>query len=204
MAMKDHECHTLIFNYGQKALKEVEMAVAVSEKAGVPFTVLNISMPWGGSALLDEEIAIPEKGASDPGSIPSTYVPARNILFLSYGISYAEAIGAETVFIGAHQMDFSNYPDCRGEFFEAFQEMVSRGTRQGVEGEGIRVATPVLNMSKKDIVNEGLRLGVPFESTWSCYAGDEKPCGKCESCIFRQAAFTQLGIADPLFEVVKG
>ncbi|MDP8299035.1 MAG: 7-cyano-7-deazaguanine synthase QueC [Candidatus Tantalella remota] len=204
MAMKEYECHALIFNYGQKALKEVDMAARVSEKAKVPFTMLNISMPWEGSALLDETIAVPEKGASTSGSIPSTYVPARNIIFLSYGVSYAEAIGAETVFIGAHQMDFSNYPDCRGEFFEAFQEMVRRGTKQGVEGNGVKIATPVLNMAKKDILSEGLRLGVPFEDTWSCYTGDEDPCGKCESCHFREEAFAAAGIDDPLISKKSG
>ena len=197
IAKQEYNSRALVFDYGQKASKEVDIAVKAAKAAGVPCEVLKISMPWKGSALLDEKEDIPEYDASGGGKIPGTYVPARNIIFLSYGVSYAEAAGAEAVFIGAHQLDFSNYPDCRSEFFEAFQEAVKKGTREGVEGRSVRIETPVVNMTKKEILARGLELGVPFEHTWSCYKGDEFPCGTCESCLFRAKAFEEAGVTDP-------
>ncbi len=196
IAKKDHQCHVLIFDYGQKAVKETACAREIAEMAGCGYYVLNISLPWKGSALLDKGKAIPEGPAPRGGAIPDTYVPGRNIIFLSFGVSFAEAIGAEAVYIGAHQLDFSNYPDCRGEFFESFQEVIRRGTRDGKHG--IEIVTPILNRTKKEIVEIGNRLGVPFEHTWSCYRGGEAPCGTCESCLFRAQAFRDAGIEDPL------
>lgn len=198
MAKQDHECHVLLFNYGQKAVKELECAREVAKKAECPFMALDISLPWRGSALVDEGQEIPEGEASQAGGIPSTYVPSRNIIFLSFAASYAESIGAESVFIGAHQLDYSNYPDCRSEFFSSFQKALDKGTKAAMEGRGIKICTPVMNMTKKEIVEEGHRLGVPFEDTWSCYAGEERPCLRCESCMFRIKAFEEAGIKDPL------
>jgi 7-cyano-7-deazaguanine synthase len=198
IAKQEYSCRALIFDYGQKGAKEVDMAVKTARQAKVPAEVLTISMPWKGSALLDAGESIPEFDASVGGKIPSTYVPARNMLFLSYGVSYAESIGAKAVFIGAHQLDFSNYPDCRSEFFSAFQEAVKRGTREGVEGHPVKIMTPVIDMTKKEILNRGTELGVPFENTWSCYKGEESPCGTCESCLFRARAFKEAGVEDPL------
>lgn len=198
-AKQDNECFALIFSYGQKASKEVDSAVRVAEIARCRYTVLEISLPWKGSALLDKESGIPEYSASIGGKIPETYVPARNILFLSYAVSYAEAIGAESVFIGAHQLDFSNYPDCREVFFDSYRKMLAKGTKAGSEGRPVDIATPIINMTKKQIVEEGLKLGVPFGETWSCYAQGEMPCEKCESCTFRARAFQEAGVPDPFY-----
>ncbi len=213
MAKEEYECHALIFDYGQKAAKELEFAKKIAEAAGAEYRILKISLPWKGSALLDEAraiptvslcetkrggFAVPAGSVSGGGEIPATYVPARNIIFLSFAVSYAEAIGAEAVFIGAHQLDFSNYPDCRSEFFESFRETVRRGTKRGSEGREVRIVTPIIDRTKKEIVETGSRLGVPFEYTWSCYRGGEKPCGTCESCLFRRRAFEEAGVRDPM------
>ena len=200
MAQKEYKyvCHVLIFNYGQKASKEMDFARLLVEKTGSVFHKVNISLPWKGSSLIDDKIEVPKNIIDNGSGIPSTYVPARNILFLSYGVSFAEAIGAEAVFIGAHQLDYSNYPDCRSEFFEAFQEAVNVGTKAGVEKKSVKIITPIINMTKKEIVQKGVQLGVPFENTWSCYLGDENPCMECESCKFRMQAFREAGIKDPL------
>lgn len=201
IARKNYQCTALIFDYGQKASKETSSARKIADKAGCGYYLLSVALPWNGSSLLDEERSIPE--ASSGKDIPDTYVPARNIIFLSYGTSLAEAIGAEAVFIGAHQLDYSNYPDCRKEFFESFQGTVLRGTKGGALGEGVKIITPILNMTKKEIVEEGFKLGVPFEDTWSCYSGSALPCGKCESCLFRIKAFEEAGKIDPAVEYIQ-
>ena len=198
IAKQEYEPEALIFDYGQKASQEVDCAIRTAEAAGCPYTVVDVDLPWGGSALLDGDADIPADGAGRGGEIPATYVPARNIIFLGFGVSYAEAIGAEAVFIGAHQLDFSNYPDCRGEFFESYQETIRRGTRSGSEGKAVRIVTPILDCTKSDIVKKGLELGVPFEKTWSCYGDGKEPCGSCESCVLRAKGFFEAGIADPL------
>ncbi len=200
IAKQDYSCHALIFDYGQKAFKEIGCASKIAEVSGSPFQVLRISLPWKGSALLDRSIDVPAGDVSGGGKIPATYVPARNIIFLSYAISFAEAMGAETVFIGAQQVDFSNYPDCRSSFFESFQEAIRLGTKEGMEGGGIRISTPVINKTKREIIETGIMLGVPFEHTWSCYRGDMAPCGSCESCVFRAKAFAETGVPDPLLD----
>lgn len=197
MAARTHKCHALVLDYGQKARKEIDCAKKIAAEAGVDYEVLKISFPWKGSALLDDAREIPVS-AGDEGIIPDTYVPSRNIIFLSFAVSFAEAAGAEAVFIGAHQLDYSNYPDCRSEFFDTYRELVKRGTKAGVEGHAINIETPVLDMTKKEIVALGSRLGVPFEDTWSCYDGGEEPCGKCESCRFRIEAFKEAGVEDPV------
>jgi len=198
IAKQEYECHVLLFNYGQKAGKELNCAKKIAEEAGCEYKVIDISLPWKGSSLVDDSSKIPTGEASRGGEIPSTYVPSRNIIFLSFAASFAEAIGAEAVFIGAHQLDYSNYPDCRSEFFDSFQESLDQGTKMGTEGNGIKIATPVINKTKKEIVETGIDLGVPFEYTWSCYDGGDAPCGECESCMFRMKAFDEAGIKDPL------
>ena len=198
-AKQDYECHALIFYYGQKADKELTFAQKLAEDAGCEYIMMNISFPWQGSALLDEEVSIPRASeASSTDGIPSTYVPARNIIFLSYGASYAEAIGAEAVFIGAHQLDFSNYPDCRRSFIDKFRQTIKEGTRRGHEGNEVKIITPIIDKTKKEIVELGMSLGVPFENTWSCYKNGKAPCGECESCYFRIRAFQEAGMKDPL------
>jgi 7-cyano-7-deazaguanine synthase len=197
-AKQDHACKALIFHYGQKAVQELDYAVKLAELSGTEPTLVNISMPWGGSALLDEGVDIPKQNMDDDKSIPATYVPGRNIIFLSYAVSYAEVVGAESIFIGAHQLDYSNYPDCREDFLEAFQGVINKGTKGGVEGNPVEIKTPILNMSKKEIVELGKELEVPFEHTWSCYKDGEKPCGECESCFLRAKGFAEAGIVDPI------
>lgn len=130
--------------------------------------------------------------------IPSTYVPGRNIIFLSFAISYAEAIGAEAVFIGANAIDFSGYPDCRPEFYRAFRKAALTGTRAGAEGRPIRILAPLIRMTKANIIRLGLRLRVPFHRTWSCYGGGRRPCGRCGSCRVRARGFAEAGVKDPL------
>ncbi|MFH1877840.1 MAG: 7-cyano-7-deazaguanine synthase QueC [Candidatus Omnitrophota bacterium] len=196
-AKRKYDCRVLVFDYGQKAKKEIECAKKLAEAAGVKLDVLRIALPWKGSALVDEKTEVPQGKPAGDGSIPVTYVPARNMIFLSFAVSYAEAIGAAAVFIGAHQMDYSNYPDCRGEFFDAFREMVRLGTKTGTEGREVKIETPVINMTKKEILEAGNSMGVPFGLTWSCYKEGDKPCGKCESCLFRAQAFRDAGIMDP-------
>lgn len=197
MAKESHKCHALIFDYGQKASFEIECAMKVAEGAGVDHTVIKIAFPWKGSALVDDERAIPLGDISSGGVIPSTYVPSRNIIFLSFAVSFAETIGAESVFIGAHQLDFSNYPDCRSDFFDSYRAMIKHGTKAGSEGRAVKIETPLINMTKKEIVEEGKRLGVPFACTWSCYQAGNVPCLRCESCLFRIQAFKEAGIEDP-------
>jgi len=207
---KGLECFCLTFDYGQRHKREVEAAEKIASYAGVPYKVIKINLPWQGSALLDKRIAIPSsvKVSKCPATgalalrqgvkkIPSTYVPARNIIFLSFALSYAEAIGAGSIFIGAHSQDYSGYPDCRPEFYRAFNRVASKGTRAGVEKKGIKIEAPLIDKGKAEIIRLGLKLGVPFALTWSCYAGGRRPCGRCESCYFRGRGFKEAGATDP-------
>ncbi len=197
LAMKEYECTALIFDYGQKARGELVAARDLVSAAGVRKSLIKIDLTRKGCALLDKEVKVPKgEDISADGKVPNTYVPARNMIFLSFAVSFAETAGASAVFIGAHQLDYSNYPDCRAEFFESFNNMVKVGTKAGVDGRAIRVITPIINMTKKEIVETGARLGVPFEHTWSCYEGEKTPCGECESCLFRAEAFKKAGIKD--------
>ncbi len=197
IAKKDYECHALVFDYGQRSACEITFAERIASAASSACQVLKISLPWKGSVLLDKTADVPSGAISASGEIPSTYVPARNLIFMSFAVSFAEAIGAEAVFIGAHQLDFSNYPDCREDFFESFKETVRTGTKSGAEGHAVRVITPVLDMTKNEIIRTGIELGVPFQYTWSCYEGGKFPCGKCESCLLRAKGFADAGKIDP-------
>ena len=189
----------LIFDYGQRHKKEIDFAKRLSRAARSPYKVLKVSFPTRGSSLLDKKEKIPtlrplkriKKG------IPRTYVPARNLVFLALATSFAESIGARAIFIGAHTEDYSGYPDCRKEFFDAFKHSIAKGTK---DGKNIKIYTPLIGKNKKAIIKEGMRLGVPFRSTWSCYAGGKAPCGVCDSCYFRKKAFDGLGMRDPYYE----
>lgn len=160
-----------------------------------------VEMPWKGSALLDEKKKIPQHRdvANLDTEIPATYVPARNSIFLSLAISCAEAEGAEAIFIGVNALDYSGYPDCRPEYLKEFSTAVNLGTKVGVEGRKIEVKAPLIDLTKKDIVLLGHKLGVPFEKTWSCYMGGESPCQNCDACLLRAKGFREAGIPDPLF-----
>jgi len=202
IARKTHKCHCLIFDYGQRHRREIRFAESIAQKTKSPYRILKLSLPWGGTALLDKGKRLPQdRRLSRIGKdIPPTYVPGRNIIFLSIGISWAEVLGASYVYIGAHQSDFSGYPDCRKDFFEAFQKAIIKGTKAGVEGKEIEIVAPLLDKTKSEIVKMGKRLGVPFELTWSCYKGGKRPCGRCDSCILREKGFKEAGIEDPLIK----
>jgi len=131
-------------------------------------------------------------------SIPSTYVPARNIIFLSLALAYAENIDADAIFIGANAVDWSGYPDCRPEFINAFKKVIETGTKSGIEGRKIDIKAPIIDLPKSEIIKRGMELGAPLELTWSCYKGGEKACGKCDSCLLRLKGFKEAGHKDPL------
>ena len=199
----------LIFDYGQRHRREVESAKKIALEAKCPYRVMKISLPWQGSALLDKKIAIRKftqanklksSGAKELRSsagIPNTYVPGRNIIFLSFALSLAEAIKARDIFIGANAIDYSGYPDCRPEFYRAFEKVIASGTKAGVEEREIKIRTPLINLTKARIIKLGFILGVPYELTWSCYQGKRRPCGKCDSCFYRARGFRQAQLKDP-------
>ncbi len=190
----------LSIDYGQLHAKELTFAKRTTGLLNIPHDILSFSMPWGGSSLLDPMISMPlgRKESEMQKGIPSTYVPARNSVFLSLAASCAEAREAGTIFIGANVLDYSGYPDCRPEYFEAFEQMLEKGTKAGAEGRKIKIEAPLLNLNKKQIVELGHRLGVPFDMTWSCYQGGQAPCGQCDSCLLRAKGFQEAGIQDPL------
>ncbi len=185
-------CRCLIFDYGQLHKKEINQAVKIAKAAGCAYKILKIDFPWKGSALLDQKIKVPEKIS---GGIPATYVPSRNIIFLSFAASFAETIKAQAIFIGAHAQDYSGYPDCRPEFFTAFSKMVKAGTYGG-----FKILSPLLRKNKSQIILLGQKFGVPFELTWSCYRGAKTPCAKCDSCYYRAKGFKEAGLVDPLIK----
>ena len=205
---KGFQCYCLIFDYGQRHKKEIASAKKIAACAGCAWQVIKLSLPWKGSSLLDKKLKIPEFSNSTnsinlSNSIPLTYVPARNIIFLSFALSCAEAIKASSIFIGANAIDYSGYPDCRPGFYRAFIRAVNLGTKAGVEGRGFSIFTPLIKMTKAGIIKLGTRLKVPYELTWSCYQGGRKPCGKCDSCNFRARGFQEAGYRDPLLRGVK-
>jgi 7-cyano-7-deazaguanine synthase len=180
---KGYKCQALIFDYGQRHKRELRSAVAVAKGASVEYRVLRINLPWKGSALLDKKIKVPVKRKFT--GIPPTYVPARNTIFLSFALSYAEAIRAKAIFIGANTIDFSGYPDCRPQFFKAFQKVIQTGTK----AKKIKIEAPLLHLTKAQIVRLAMKLKVPVELTWSCYQGGRKPCGVCDACRLRAKGF---------------
>jgi len=195
------KCHCLIFDYGQRHNREINSARKIASAAGCEYELIKIKFPWKGSSLLDERIKLTESVKADkPGAIPATYVPARNIIFLSFALSYAETIRAGAIFIGAHQQDYSGYPDCRKEFFRSLRPVVAHGTKTGAQRGSIRIITPLINKGKSQIIKLGKRMGVDFKLTWSCYNGGSKPCGKCDSCYYRAKGFKEAGLKDPLLD----
>ncbi|MFH1594365.1 MAG: 7-cyano-7-deazaguanine synthase QueC [Candidatus Omnitrophota bacterium] len=186
----------LIFDYGQRHRREIEAAKRIAGQAGCKYKILKLDLPWKGSSLTDKRRAIPVKRSLRriKSSIPSTYVPARNMIFLSMAASFAESVNAFAIFIGAHSEDYSGYPDCRKEFFKAFGSAMGKGTKAGRK---LKIHAPLLGKRKRDIIKTAVRLNVPLGMTWSCYKGGKRPCGVCDSCFFRSRAFKELGIEDP-------
>jgi 7-cyano-7-deazaguanine synthase len=199
---KGYAVRALVFDYGQRHRREIAAARAVARAAKIPLEVVKISMPWKGSVLLDLARHVPSRGVRKD-VIPPTYVPARNIIFLSFAASFAEAVGARDIFIGANAVDYSGYPDCRPAFFKAFQTALDQGLKTGVEHKGIRILTPLVAMTKAGIVTLGRKLGVPFALTWSCYNGAGKVCGVCDSCRLREKGFSDAGVVDPVAGTLK-
>ncbi|MDO8580708.1 MAG: 7-cyano-7-deazaguanine synthase QueC [Candidatus Omnitrophota bacterium] len=195
---KRFQPYALIVDYGQRHRKEIKHAEKIACLLKCPSHVVRIAFPWQGSSLLDKRIQLPYHTTIDPHKIPSTYVPGRNIVFLSFAVSYAEAVGATGVFIGANAIDYSGYPDCRPEFFRAYETTIQRGMKSGVQGKAIKIYTPLIRKTKTQIIRLGHRLNVPFELTWSCYQGDRIPCGRCDSCVLRRKGFEGAGVVDPV------
>ncbi|HSV26953.1 MAG TPA: 7-cyano-7-deazaguanine synthase QueC [Sedimentisphaerales bacterium] len=201
------ECHVISFRYGQRHAREIESAIRVAKALGAAeHRIIDIDLAQlGGSTLLDRGLAVP-KDRKDLGSdIPSTYVPARNTIFLSYALAIAEALGSFDIFIGVNAMDYSGYPDCRGEFITAFQKLANLATAAAVEKKGsYLIHTPVIGMTKAQVILRGRQLGVDFSMTHSCYDPDTsgRACGRCDSCKLRLKGFSEAGLTDPI-EYVK-
>jgi 7-cyano-7-deazaguanine synthase len=192
------ECYALNINYGQRHASELDAARRIAAAAGVvEYKVFNMDLgEFGGSALTDYSIAVPEQPTQ---GIPVTYVPARNTIFLSLALAWAEVIKAWNIFIGVNIVDYSGYPDCRPEYIQAFESVANLATRSGVEGHSFHIQTPLINLTKAQIIQVGTRLGVDYAQTVSCYAADEqgRACGVCDSCRIRAAGFKEAGIPDP-------
>ncbi|QNI74916.1 7-cyano-7-deazaguanine synthase QueC [Synechococcus sp. NOUM97013] len=187
----------LSFDYGQRHRRELQAAAAIADdlKLAEHHTISVNLASWGGSSLTDSAQDLPVDGVQD-GVIPSTYVPGRNTVFISIGLSLAEARSADRLVLGVNAVDYSGYPDCRPDYLEAFQTLADLSSKVGREGRGPRLWAPLVEWSKQKIVEEALRLGVPIEHTWSCYSGGDHPCGVCDSCRIRDAALREAGRPD--------
>ena len=192
------DCYALSFDYGQRASSELHAARRLAETAGVlEHKVIELNMgAIGGSALTDTDISIPEHESE---GIPVTYVPARNTVFLSYALAWAEVLNANAIFIGVNALDYSGYPDCRPEYIEAFQKLINLATKVGVEGSVISLETPLIDLTKAEIIKIGVGLSVDYSLTVSCYQADPqgRACGQCDSCRFRVSGFKKAEVGDP-------
>ena len=194
-----YECYALSFDYGQKQRSELKSSKKISNQFQViEHRIMQISLnDIGGSALTDKNISIPKY--SDSNEIPITYVPARNTIFLSFALAWAEVIDCQNIFIGVNALDYSGYPDCRPEFIKAFEDMANLATKQSVEGDRINIMTPLINMSKAEIIQTGLSLGVNYSETTSCYDANAngEACGECDACVLRRNGFNNANVNDP-------
>jgi 7-cyano-7-deazaguanine synthase len=212
LAARDYDSFGLHLSYGQRTqARELRAAREVAKAAGLQELMeleTDLFRRIGGSALTDVSIAVPDAAPENPGDsaqrqgsdVPVTYVPFRNAHFLSAAVSWAEVLGAKTVFIGAVEQDSSGYPDCRPAYYEAFNELIQLGTKQGK----IAVVTPLITLRKHEIVRLGVELGAPLHVSWSCYSGETEACGVCESCDLRLRAFAAAGVADPILYAPRG
>ena len=195
--------YALSFRYGQRHIVELAAAKRVADALGVErHVVADIDLRVFGGSALTSEVDVPKHDSADElaADIPVTYVPARNTIFLSFALAYAETVGASDVFIGVNALDFSGYPDCRPEYIHAYEAMANLATRAGVEGSKLHIHTPLIQMTKAEIVRAGLDLGVDYGLTSSCYDPDSegRPCGHCDSCLLRLKGFAEAGVTDPL------
>ncbi|MEK7233348.1 MAG: 7-cyano-7-deazaguanine synthase QueC [Elusimicrobiota bacterium] len=190
----------LSIRYGQRHVKELNAARAVARAAKVQIREVSLSLPWlEGSSLTNTSLQIPDVSLRKigQGGIPSTYVPGRNIIFLSLAVSLADAVGAEAIVIGANALDYSGYPDCRSPFINAFGKVAAEGTKRGAEGKPLKILAPLLRLDKKGVVLLAQKVKAPLRLTWSCYAGKAEQCGACDSCKLRAKGFRAAGLRDP-------
>ena len=194
-----YTCETLTVTYGQRHAREIKSAQQIAANLGVKTHFLDVKLPWlsSGCSLTDVSQPLPDLPVEQivPGRIPSTYVPGRNLLFLSLAGSLADSVNADAIIAGPNAVDFSGYPDCTPAFYQAAAQALNRGTKKGVT-DGLEVLAPLMYLSKADIVHLAAQLKVPFELTWSCYAGGDKPCGTCDSCKLRARGFAEAGVKD--------
>lgn len=198
-----YQVHALSFRYNQRHSIELIRARLTGLSVGVvSHTFLEISRDLFAKSSLVKSHAVPPKNREIDSSIPSTYVPARNILFLSHALALGETLGIQDIFIGANSVDYSGYPDCRIEFLQSFEKMANLGTRIGIENSPFKIHAPLILMRKADIIREGVRFGIDFRMTWSCYdpQNNGKPCQECDACVIRARGFSEAGLADPLIE----
>ena len=196
------ECSALSFDYGQRHRRELEAAARIAKALGAArHEIVTFDLRRFGGSALTADVAVPKDRPPDAiaHGIPVTYVPARNTIFLSFALAFAETLGSSDIYIGVNSLDYSGYPDCRPEYIEAFERMANLATRAGVEGGHLRIHAPLISLSKAEIIRLGSGLGVEFDLTWSCY--DPTPegaaCGRCESCTLRRKGFREAGVADP-------
>ena len=206
IAARDHdEVLALTFDYGQRHRVELVRAEQVVAHYGAGQIVVGLdASQWGGSALTDATIEVPDAAfdtvsanRAPTDGIPVTYVPARNLVFLAVAMGVAEARDIDIVYLGVNALDYSGYPDCRPEFVRAFEAAAALALKRGVEGDPVSVRTPLIDLGKADIVRLGRSLGAPLHLTWSCYRGDERPCGRCDACALRAKGFEEAGVSDP-------
>ena len=189
-----YRCSALSFDYGQRHHRELKSAAAIAKKARVPWTVVKFQLPWGGSSLIGKNIPLPKRSLDkiSHARIPSTYVPARNTIFLSFAMSWADQMGASAIVIGANAIDYSGYPDCRPNYLHAFENVATLGSKTGAEKkQRLKILAPLLRLTKAQIISLGRKLRAPIGSTWSCYQGGKKPCGRCDSCLLREKGFLE-------------
>ncbi len=193
-----YDCYVLSFDYGQRSLTELNAARAIAVQLGAKdHRVLRLHLEdFGGSALTDTSIEVPE---GETEGVPVTYVPARNTVFLSLALGWAEVLDADAIFIGVNAVDYSGYPDCRPEFIAAFETMANLATRRGINGEPIHIETPLMSLTKSEIIRRGTALGIDYALTVSCYQADDegRACGRCDSCRLRAKGFADAGLPDP-------
>ena len=196
---KGFECYALSFDYGQKQLSELISAKIIAENFGVTeHRIMRVYLDdIGGSALTDPTLEVPKFNQNN--EIPITYVPARNTIFLSFALAWAEVLGAQSIFIGVNALDYSGYPDCRAEYIKAYETMANLATKRSVEGDKFQIHTPLINLSKAQIIQRGLALGVDYSATTTCYQANDKgeACGECDACVLRRKGFIQANVNDP-------
>jgi 7-cyano-7-deazaguanine synthase len=195
-SVENEDLIAISFDYGQRHRRELENATRIAAWYQAEHIVVQFdARKWGGSALTDD-IELPRSREID-NSIPATYVPARNTIFLAFALAIAEVRNVDRIYIGVNALDYSGYPDCRPEFIEAFQRMANLAQKRAVEGRPVQIQAPLIHLTKAEIIQRALELGAPLELSWSCYEGSERPCGECDSCTLRAKGFEEVGVADP-------